>query len=364
MYAAVFSSGLSAGLAELQRAAAAVSFDRPLWLLLTLFPLLISITHRLHRRRDRRAGERIGNPESVAKLRINQIRSSAWSRIAQLLFWWTLAVGVAGPRWGKDASDGVAIGRDVMLVVDLSGSMRSQDLSDNRPRWQAAVDACIGLIDAAENRGGHRVGVVIFAARPRLIVPLTTDLEHVRAILKSLDGTHPPEAIQPLNDQAVSGTRIGAALTLAVNSIDARFADHQDLILLTDADDPVSDGEWDRGVTAARQANIPVHVVGIGDPDHDFQLILRDPVITRLQEQLAKSIAEQSLGTYLPVRRDPARLGDFFRAAIEPRASRDLNDDLSPQPVNRSHWFYSIALLMILLLWGGSGVAGWNRLGF
>src|SRR5262249_56130300 len=64
----------------------------------------------------------------------------------------------------------------------------------------------------------------------------------------------------------VSGTRIGAALRLAVAAHDPRMQGAQDIILLSDGDDPVADNEWREGIDAAAAKKIPIHTVGLGTP--------------------------------------------------------------------------------------------------
>jgi len=191
-----------------------------------------------------------------------------------------------------------------------------------------------------------------------VLVPLTTDYPHLRARLESLDASRQPEAIRVAEDTAKSGTRIGAALTLAVETHDSRFPGHQDIFLLTDADDPLADAEWKEGITASRIAKIPIHVVGIGDPMND-SLIYQDGVpiegpdengirtqaTTHLHEKRAREIADDGHGSYIAAHRNSAALGEFFRREIQSNPPRELNDDAALTRVDRSGWCFALALM-------------------
>lgn len=367
-------SGLSGLWADAREFLLAVRFARPdlLWLLL-LLPLL-ALLNRYAAVRDRRAVAAIGRPAAVEALRTHPQSAGRRAGVAHALAWVALLVGLAGPRWGASGEAGVAVGRDLVVVVDLSRSMLARDLATgNDARWEAARAGLRDLTAAVARRGGHRIAIIVFAAKPKLLAPLTTDYDHVRAVIDDLDGAAPPPECRPAADPAVtSGTRIGAALMAAVAAHDPRFPGSQDVILLSDGDDPADDREWIAGADAARRADIPVHTVGIGNPDADTLIPLADgfleapprddrppgPVRTRLREDPLKQIAATARGHYLPARRDVPALGEFFRTRVEPHPSRTLGDDALPQPRERYAWFFAAALVLFGVVWlrppGGS----------
>lgn len=352
-----FQSGLGTVWADLREFLAGVRFARPGLLWLSVLPVLVAVLAFVSEWRKRKAVAAFGRPAAVAGLHTVRPTRQWLARFLLGLGWTAAVLAVAGPKWGKGADDGTAVGRDVIVVIDLSRSMQATDLSKAGTRWQAAVQAAADLIDACRNKGGHRLGVVVFAARPVLFVPLTTDHSHVRQKLRELDGERPPHAVRPLDDSIPSGTRIGSALKLAVASHDPRFVGAQDVILFTDADDPEPDSEWANGVTAARNAGVPVHVVGIGNPDakNPFTLHLKargeEVVDTWLREGVAEEIAAEGRGEYLPARRDPPDMAAFFRTRIEPLPPRQLDDDPTTQLQDRSVWFYLAAAVLLLVGW-------------
>jgi Ca-activated chloride channel family protein len=357
MIYAALPSGLAGLLTDAKEFILAVRFARPelLWLLLLLPLFALATRYAVIRRR--RATAAVGRPAAVAGLRARPRPSRRWIGLAAPLGWVALIAGLAGPRWGASDEPGVAVGRDIMVVIDLSQSMKADDMANTKAptRWLAARAAVLNLLDTVAQRGGHRVGVLVFAARPKLLVPLTTDYNHVRALVDEIDGEFPPHEIRPGADPAaISGTRIGAALSAAVAAHDVRFPGSQDIILLSDGDDPAPDKEWLRGADAARKAEIPVHVVGLGDPNRYTFLSIgeeKTPVSTRLEEDPLRQIAAESRGEYLAAQREAPRLGEFFRSNIEPYPSREVSDEAIPQPKERYPWFLGPAILLFAVGW-------------
>lgn len=368
MSVAIAASGLGGLATDAREFVAAVRFARPelLWLLLLLpaFALL----NRYAAGRRRRATADIGRPAAVAMLGTHPFRGRRWVGLAYPLAWLALVLGLAGPRWGKSDETGVAVGRDLVVVVDLSRSMLAADMAaDGMPRWKAARAALLDLMDAVSRRGGHRVAVVVFAAKPKLLCPLTTDYDHVRAKIEDIDGDFPPPEVKPGADPTItSGTRIGAGVIAGVSAHDPRFQGFQDIILLSDGDDPATgEREWLRGAAAARKADIPVHAVGLGDPRAEVPIVVNgallemqpdenqppDVVRTKLREEPLTALASDTRGRYIPAQRDVPRLGEFFRTVIEPNPSRPVSDDAVPQRKERYAWFLGPALGLFLVGW-------------
>lgn len=360
-------SGLTGFLADARESLLAVRFARPELLLVLLVLPVFALLNAHAARRRRRESDAVGRPAAVAGLLTHPRVGRRWIGLAYPLAWVGLVLGLAGPRWGRSEEPGIAVGRDVVLVLDLSRSMLATDLSTGAARWEAGRDGLKELLDTVRRRGGHRTAVIVFAARPKVLVPLTTDYDHAAAVLDEIDGRHLPPDIRPAPD-STSGTRIGAALLLALATHDPRFPGAQDIILVSDGDDPVgtTDLEWRRGSDAVRSAGIPVHTVGIGDPaENGVPLFLDgeplefqpredlppDWVRTRLVEEPLRQIAAETGGKYVAARKDAPRLGDFFRAAVEPNPSRTVSDDSVPQLKDRAAWFLAVALGLFLVGW-------------
>jgi Ca-activated chloride channel family protein len=147
---------------------------------------------------------------------------------------------------------------------------------------------------------------------------------------------------------------------------DPRFQGFQDIILISDGDDPATgEREWLKGAAAARKADIPVHTVGLGNQKEPSQIIIRgapletppdenvppDWVWTRLQEEPLSQLAADTRGRYVPAEREVPRLGEFFRTVVEPNPSRPVSDDAVPQRKERYAWFLGPALGLFLIGW-------------
>ncbi len=358
-------AGLRGIAVELESFASMLRFDRPNLLWLVLLPLLLWPLVWWAKRRAARHWQRLGDPIAILHLVRNPHPMRRGAVVGRALIWLALVIAVAGPRFGAPELGGVSVGRDLILVLDFSKSMWAEDVNQPNPmtRSDAARAAARTLFSRLRQTGGHRVGIVIFAARPMLVAPLTSDLDHLEAILEVLDATTPPAEIRPTDDSR-SGTRIGAALQTAVAAHDPRFPGFQEILLLSDGDDPADDREWQTGITAARGASIPVHVVGFGDATRDSWIVqdglpieatdaagIRAPILTRLNTANLEAIATEARGAYLPAGQTVPDLGEFFRTTIEPQLRKETADDQLPQPPRRAGLFAMIALVGLLFIW-------------
>jgi Ca-activated chloride channel family protein len=237
--------------------------------------------------------------------------------------------------------------------------MTASDMADPiyQQRWQAAKAGVQNLVDTVQQRGGHRLSLVVFAAKPWVVCPLTSDYDHFRARLEEYSPTAPPPETRPEPDeQIVTGTGIGAALRMALATHDPRFPGYQDILLLSDGDGPGVETESEGGVKDAAARQVPVHVVAVGDPTRPTELVFGEGdsaefVGTKLQEGLLRDIARRTRGEYLPSRREVPALGEWFTQSIEKRPSRELSDDAIPQPKDRSIWFLGGGVLFLFLAW-------------
>jgi len=350
-------SGFGAAWADLCEFLAALRWARPGLLWLSLVPIAFVILEWWARARNRVIAARLGRSGAARNLAVRSPRRIALRRLAFGLAWSSFVLALAGPRWGPADDGGVAVGRDVVIVIDLSRSMLATDLATPQTRWQAACDSARDLVDTASRLGGHRIGIVVFAARPKVLVPLTTDYDHLNLMLDEIDAAVQPVEIRPADEFSKSGTRIGAALALAVQTHDDRFPGKQDIILLSDGDDPADDREWAEGIAVGRAVGIPIHVVGIGDTIESPVTLRRrgggegELIATKLVEAPLRTIARDSRGRYIPAGREKPRLGEFFAAELEKQPSRELTDDAATALRDHSTGFWLFGLVTLLLAW-------------
>jgi len=320
--------------------------------LLSALPVL-GLLALLAARRRRRVLARLGQLTTLAAT-AGKGRIRRWLR-ALAIFGGLIALvaGVAGPRWGRDSEVRLMPGRDLMVVSDVSRSMLAEDVRPNR--LGRAKTALVELADLVQRRGGHRLGLVVFAAHGKVVCPLTHDYDYFREKVEEFDAAHLPADLRPGLDGPISGTRIGEGLQKAVEAHDARFHGYQDILLISDGDDPADDGEWAEGAKAARAAGIRVFTVGVGDPEvggripfgEGFLRYEGQEVSSRLQEKPLEEIARRTGAEYVAARKEPLRLGDLFRERIEPGPAREVTDDALSIRRQRYPWFFGTAFLLL-----------------
>ena len=169
------------------------------------------------------------------------------------LVWALLVLAAAQPRWLGEPVRLPVAGRDLMLAVDVSGSMEQQDyrLNGRAVNRLDMVKSVAGQF--IERREGDRLGLILFGSRAYLQTPLTYDRATVRTML----------------DEAVIGlagrdTAIGDAIAVAIKRLREQAQEHRVLILLTDGANTVGNiGPIDAARIAAR-AGVRIYTIGIG----------------------------------------------------------------------------------------------------
>jgi Ca-activated chloride channel family protein len=176
------------------------------------------------------------------------------SRLAMAwLAWALLVLGAAQPQWlGKPVSLPVS-GRDLMLAVDVSGSMANEDytLNNRRVTRLEVVKAVAGRF--IEQREGDRLGLILFGSRAYLQTPLTYDRETVKQMLG--------EAVIGL---AGRDTAVGDAIALAVKRLREQPQDNRVLVLLTDGANTAGNIAPVAAARLAARANVRIYTIGIG----------------------------------------------------------------------------------------------------
>lgn len=342
-----------------------------LWLLVLLPALGILAT--LARRRRRWCLAQLASRPTLAALTTGRRRFRALGALGSSMGLALLIAGIAGPQWGRDREQQMALGRDLVVVLDLSRSMLADDVVGNASpnRLGRARDALADLADEVQRRGGHRLALVVFAARAKVVCPLTRDYDHFREALANLDPADPLLEIGPGPEGPASGTRIGEGLRLAARTHEPRYHGHQDILLISDGDDPAQDEEWRAGIAAALEADIPVHTVGIGDPDNGgripqgsgYFLYNGQEVRTRLQEKPLEQIARRTRGIYTPARTKALPLGELFTEQLAARPGHEDQEDVLPAYHQHYEWFFGGALVVLSMevllsagsLWPGRG---------
>lgn len=214
--------------------------------------------------------------------------------VCSVLAWLALLTAAARPVWVGDAVNLPVSGRDLMLAVDLSGSMQEQDFRWNNKvinRLQATKGVAGNFI---ENRKGDRIGLVLFGDQAYLQAPLTFDRKTVRTLLN--------EAAIGL---AGERTAIGDAIGLALKRLKDNEQKNRVLILMTDGANTAGTVSPRAAADMAAQEGLKIYTVGIGSESQQtrsfFGFQLSNPS-AELDERLLKAIAARTGGRYFRAR--------------------------------------------------------------
>jgi len=217
------------------------------------------------------------------------------------LAWGLLVVALARPQWVGDPIVRTESGRDLLMAVDLSGSMETRDFADeNGERLSRLEVAKRVLDDFMTQRQGERIGLVFFGTAPFLQVPFTRDHQTCRALLQEAQ-------VRMAGPRTMVGDTIGLAIRLFENSTVV----DRILILLTDGNDTGSKVPPTEAARIAAERDIRIYPIAIGDP---------------------KSVGEQELDIETLQEMAEVTGGRFFQANDQEklRAAYARVDDLEP----------------------------------
>lgn len=184
-------------------------------------------------------------------------RESWWLWLA----WILLCVAAARPQQLGEAVQPPQSGRDLMLAVDLSGSMSEEDMQLGNAVVDRLTAAKAVLADFLDRRAGDRVGLLVFGQKAYALTPLTLDRDSVR---------------QQLQDSVVGlagrETAIGDAIGLAVKRLRTQPAGQRVVILLTDGVSNAGQLDPVKAAELARDHRVRVHTIAFGGEGGDLSV--------------------------------------------------------------------------------------------
>ena len=210
-----------------------------------------------------------------------------------------MIITLANPLVGKKVDKQVVSkGSDIQFVVDISNSMRCEDIKPNR--LSKVKQIMFSMID---RMGSDRAGLIVFAGDAFIQLPMTIDQTAVSMFVRNLD----PELISR------QGTHIEKALTTALISIDSSKAKYPAIVLISDGEN--LEGNPEAVIGELQKRKIPVHTIAIGTekggPIPVYNHYVRtgykkddggNTVITKPDEAFLKSIALQTGGLFIGVK--------------------------------------------------------------
>lgn len=257
--------------------------------------------------------------------------------VAAVLCWILTVLALAGPERVGQPVDLTKAARDVVLAIDISGSMDARDFETPEGTRIGRLEAVRAVVqEFVAGRDGDRVALIAFGSRAYLQAPLTEDL---RSISDLLDRTEV--------GMAGPHTAIGDAIGLAIRTFENSEVEDRLLILLSDGSDTASRMDPINAAEIAAHKGVEIYTIGVGDPDGQGE--------DKVDLQALKDIAARSGGAYF-FAQDAAAL-DAVYARIDQMAPRQT-ETLSYRPRRSLAHLPMAAALMIALL-----TVGWLHLG-
>jgi Ca-activated chloride channel family protein len=263
-----------------------------------------------------------------------------WLKWLALLAWCLVVLAASRPQWLGDRISINISGRDLMIAVDLSDSMRAEDFEINGQavnRLNATKSVATEFI---ENRRGDRLGLILFGSKAYLQAPLTFDTRTINQLL-----------LESAIGLAGERTAIGDAIGLALKRLDANPQGTQVLILMTDGANTTGEVSPAKAANLAAQRGLKIYTIGIGGDETAqrswFGLRKPNPA-AKLDEKTLREIAWQTGGRYFRAH-DTQRLAEIY-ALIDELEPLD-RDKQAFRPISALfHWPLGLALLLATII--------------
>jgi len=227
-------------------------------------------------------------------------------------------------------------GIDIVLAIDVSGSMLAEDFEPNRLEAAKSIS-----IDFIENRPADRIGLVVFQADAYTQAPLTNDHELLKAVFSEVK-----------TGMVTDGTAIGLGLITAVNRLLETETKSKVIILLTDGVNNAGDTDPLTAATIAKDNGICIYTIGVGKDGTApypvqtlFGTVLQD-IPVEIDEELLTDIADYTGGKYYRAKKN-TDLESIFQEIDQLEKSKVKVLDYKVNPPEK---YYGMLLLGILLI--------------
>lgn len=315
-------------------------FESPTYLyLLLVIPLVVALFI-FNIRRKRRVLQKLGRWENVKPMIGEVSKKKIWTKFSLMLIALTLLIfAIARPQVGTRLKTDVVSGIEVVVAMDVSNSMMAQDVDPTRLDKAKQVVATL-----CRKLRNDKIALVVFAGNAFLQVPISADNVSIAMFLDAINTGMIP----------TQGTSITEALSVSNRSFTNQRGVKRAIVLITDGED--HEGGVDEVVSELAKNDVNVFVLGIGDSKGaplkiggDYlRSIDGQVVISRLNEQMCKEIANKTKGDYIHVDNSNSgqeqlltELGKLQTSDLETATYSEYNE-LFP-------WLVAIALILLAL---------------
>jgi Ca-activated chloride channel family protein len=270
-----------------------VKFAQPAWLVLLVLLPLLGVAALLVARLRRKQWAAFVAPRLRGVL---LKRGSPLPRWFALLFLLAACAAILTALARPQGDDGTrtekTLGRNLLIALDLSRSMRVRDVKPDRLAQAKMV--IFELLDALPN---ERVGLIGFAGTSYVYAPLTVDHGAVRETVEQIDESWVP----------LGGSDLASAVRLATDTLKKTGQKNNALVILSDGEK--HQGDLDQMITEAERSGVFILAIGVGTEDGDYvpnpdfpdnRMVDRNgqPVISRLQPEVLRKLASETKGRY------------------------------------------------------------------
>ncbi len=263
-----------------------------------------------------------------------------WRLLLGILAWILLVMAAARPQFVGEPLELPVSGRDLLLAVDISGSMQTRDmeLADSQVTRLTAVKAVAG--DFIQRRVGDQLGLILFGSQAYLQTPLTFDRKTVNTLLQE-------------SELGLAGKRtaIGNAIGLAVKRVQQRPEETRVLILLTDGANTSGEMTPLRAADLAAQEGLRIYTIGVGADEMIVASLFGNRRVNPsadLDEDTLTAIADKTGGRYFRAR-DSQALEQIYQSLDQLEPISQEKEIFRPVQA-LYHWPLALALLITLLL--------------
>lgn len=267
-----------------------------------------------------------------------------WKFILYLLAFTFLILGIVNPQVGTRLEEVKRKGADLMICLDVSNSMKAEDLLPNR--LEKAKQSISKLIDKLD---GDRIGIIVFGGEAYVQLPITTDYSAAKMFLESINTDMIP----------TQGTAIGKAIEMAMESFGKDEGKNKAIVIITDGENHEDDAI--KAAEDAAEKQITIHTIGMGSSEGTpiplYKGNVREgfrkdkegnTIVTKLDEKMLQDISLAGNGIYVRASNSDTGLNNVLDA-LDKLEKKQFESKMYSDYEDRFQWFIAIAFLLLLI---------------
>ena len=322
-------------------------FEFPVYFLLLWLVPLLALLLRYAYKKKRHTALMFFDPAMADRLMPALDAGRSFRKASLLLLAFVFGIiAAASPRFGTYYEEVSRSGVDVFILLDVSRSMLAEDVAPNRLE-RAKSD----IRDLLDRISSDRIGLIAFAGKPIIKVPLTTDHSFFLQALRSLDTNSAPRG----------GTAIGDAIRLALRAMPPEADRERAMVLITDGEDQDS-----MPLAAAKDAaerQVRILTLGLGNSGDGGRIPIRDQygnltylkhdgqeVWSKMDETVLREIARQTEGAYVAAGTRTFDLGQIYADSIV-KMQGNVHEVERRQKLRHRYQIFLTAAVLCLLLY-------------